>query len=114
MSQPSRSTARKEVRIFWFTDYGVTVVSNGVMVHQDLLESDPSLIRAFAPPSIKEFLYGREHLDEAAEILRNTCRSPVCGHKRHHLPRAKTAQKPYRYCAAVHRSKIRLPSEVCT
>ena len=49
---------KKEVRIFWFADYGVTVVSNGIIVHQDLLKSDPDLVRAFVAPTIKGFLYG--------------------------------------------------------
>ena len=29
---------KKQVRIFWFADYGVTVVSNGIIVHDDLLQ----------------------------------------------------------------------------
>jgi NitT/TauT family transport system substrate-binding protein len=57
--------AKKELRLFWFADYGVTVVSNGIIVHQDLLKSDPDLIRAFVPAAIKGFLYGRQHPDEA-------------------------------------------------
>jgi NitT/TauT family transport system substrate-binding protein len=57
--------AKKELRLFWFADYGVTVVSNGIIVHQDLLKSDPALIRAFVPAAIKGFLYGRQHPDEA-------------------------------------------------
>ncbi len=47
---------KKQVRIFWFADYGVTVVSNGIVVHQDLLKSDPELVRAFVTPTIKGFL----------------------------------------------------------
>lgn len=61
---------RKEVRIFWFADYGVNVVSNGIIVHQDLLKSDPGLVRAFVAPTIKGFLYGREHPDEAVSIIK--------------------------------------------
>ena len=57
--------AKKKLRMFWFADYGVTIVSNGIIVHQDLLNRDPDLIRAFVPPSIKGFLYGRQHMDEA-------------------------------------------------
>ncbi len=41
--------ANKKLRMFWFADYGVTVVSNGIIVHQDLLKSDPDLVRAFVP-----------------------------------------------------------------
>jgi len=57
--------AKKQVRIFWFADYGVTVVSNGIIVHDDLLKSDPELVRAFVAPSIKGFLYGRQHPEDA-------------------------------------------------
>ncbi len=61
---------KKEVRIFWFADAGVGVVSNGIIVHQDLLKSDPDLVRAFVPPSIKGFLYGRQHVDEAVAAVK--------------------------------------------
>jgi NitT/TauT family transport system substrate-binding protein len=61
---------KKEVRIFWFADYGVTVVSNGIIVHEDLIKSDPELVRAFVTPTIKGFLYGRQHPDEAAETVK--------------------------------------------
>ncbi len=57
--------AKLPVRIFWFADYGVTVVSNGLIVHDDLLKADPDLVRAFVAPSIKGFLYGRQHPEEA-------------------------------------------------
>jgi NitT/TauT family transport system substrate-binding protein len=57
--------AKMQVRIFWFADYGVAVVSNGIVVHDDLLRSDPELVRAFVAPSIKGFLYGRQHPEEA-------------------------------------------------
>jgi len=61
---------KKEVRIFWFADAGVTVVSNGIVVHQDLLKSDPELVRAFVAPSIKGFLYGRKNPDEAVATVK--------------------------------------------
>jgi len=62
--------AKKEVRIFWFADYGVTVISNGIVVHDDLLKSDPELVRAFVTPSIRGFLYGRQHPDEAVDVVK--------------------------------------------
>lgn len=61
---------QKQVRIFWFADYGVNVVSNGIIVHQDLLKNDPDLVRTFIAPTIKGFLYGRQHPDEAVVIIR--------------------------------------------
>jgi NitT/TauT family transport system substrate-binding protein len=62
--------AKKELRLFWFADYGVTIVSNGIIVHQDLLKSDPALIRAFVPAAVKGFLYGRQHPDEACAAVK--------------------------------------------
>jgi NitT/TauT family transport system substrate-binding protein len=62
--------ANKKVRIFWFADYGVTVVSNGIIVHEDLLNGDPELVRAFVAPSIKGFLYGRQHPEEAVALVK--------------------------------------------
>jgi NitT/TauT family transport system substrate-binding protein len=60
---------KKEVRIFWFADAGVGVVSNGIIAHQDLLKSDPDMIRALVPATIKGFLYGRSHPDEAVAAV---------------------------------------------
>jgi NitT/TauT family transport system substrate-binding protein len=61
---------KKQVRIFWFADYGVDVVSNGIIVHNDLLKSDPELLRGFVAPTIKGFLYGRQHPDEAIAAVK--------------------------------------------
>jgi NitT/TauT family transport system substrate-binding protein len=64
------SRGKKQVRSFWFSDYGVNVVSNGIIAHQDLIKSDPDLLRAFVPASIKGFLYARQHPDEAAATVK--------------------------------------------
>jgi NitT/TauT family transport system substrate-binding protein len=61
---------KKQVRIFWHSDYGVNVVSNGIIAHEDLIKSDPDLLRAFVPASVKGFLHGRQHPDEAAETVK--------------------------------------------
>ncbi len=61
---------KKPVRVFWFSDYGVNVVSNGIIAHQDLIKSDPDLVGAFVPAAIKGFLYGRQHPDEAAATVK--------------------------------------------
>src|SRR3984885_4402376 len=62
--------SKKDVRVFWYADYGVTVVSNSIIVHDDLLKNDPELVRAFVAPTIKGFLYGRSHPDEAVATVR--------------------------------------------
>jgi NitT/TauT family transport system substrate-binding protein len=61
---------KKKVRLFWFSDAGVTVVSNGIITHRDTLDSDPDLLRAFVPPSIKGFLYAQKNPDEAAVAVK--------------------------------------------
>ena len=61
---------KKPVRSFWFKDYGVNVISNGIIVHQDTINADPDLVRAFVAPSIKGFLYARAHPDEAAATVK--------------------------------------------
>ncbi len=61
--------AKKEARILWFADYGVNVVSNGIIVHEDMLKNDPDIVRAFVPASIRGFLYGRQHIDEAVAAV---------------------------------------------
>jgi NitT/TauT family transport system substrate-binding protein len=54
----------KQTRLFWYADCGVNAVSNGIVVHTDLIKEDPGLIKAFVAASIKGFVYGRQHPDE--------------------------------------------------
>ena len=60
----------KKARILWYADCGVTAVSNGIIVHPDLIKEDPAMIRAFVAASIKGFLYARQHPDEMAQIVK--------------------------------------------
>jgi NitT/TauT family transport system substrate-binding protein len=61
---------KKEARILWYADCGVNAVSNGIIVHDDMLKAEPTLISDFVAASIKGFLYGRQHPDEAAAIIK--------------------------------------------
>jgi NitT/TauT family transport system substrate-binding protein len=61
---------KKKVQVFWFSDYGVNVVSNGIIAHNDLIKSDPDLMHAFVPASIKGFLHARQHPDDAAATVK--------------------------------------------
>lgn len=60
----------KKARILWYADCGVTAVSNGIIVHNDLLKEDPALIRTFVAASIEGFLYGRQQPEEMAAIVK--------------------------------------------
>lgn len=61
----------KKARILWYADCGVNAVSNGILVHPDLIKQDPGLIRAFVEASIRGFLYDRQHADETCEIVKS-------------------------------------------
>jgi NitT/TauT family transport system substrate-binding protein len=61
---------KKDVRMFYFADYGVNIVSNGIIVHEDLLKSDPEMIRAFVPAAIKGFLHGRKNPEDAVAAVK--------------------------------------------
>src|SRR5437764_3890612 len=67
----------KKARIFWYADCGVTTVSNGIIVHTDLIREDPELIRAFVHASLRGFLYGRAHVDELAAIVKKYSEATV-------------------------------------
>ncbi|HEY7675571.1 MAG TPA: ABC transporter substrate-binding protein [Candidatus Methylomirabilis sp.] len=60
----------KKARVLWYADCGVSAVSNGIVVHNDLLKENPALIRSFVAASLKGFLWARKNPDEAAAIVR--------------------------------------------
>jgi NitT/TauT family transport system substrate-binding protein len=69
--------SNKQARYFWYADCGVTAVSNGIIVHKDLVKSDPELVRAFVKASLKGFLYGRQHPDETVAIVQKFSQAVV-------------------------------------
>ncbi len=62
--------AKKDARVFWYADCGVNAISNGIIVHRDMLKESPELIRSFVTASILGFLYARQHPDEAVAITK--------------------------------------------
>jgi NitT/TauT family transport system substrate-binding protein len=67
----------KKARILWYADCGVNAVSNGIIVHNDLVKEDPELIRAFVAATIKGFLYGRAHLEELTATVKKFSEATV-------------------------------------
>jgi NitT/TauT family transport system substrate-binding protein len=59
----------KKTRLFWYADYDVTTMSNGIIVHQDMLQ-EPDVIRSFVRASLRGFLYGRNNPDEMTQIVK--------------------------------------------
>jgi NitT/TauT family transport system substrate-binding protein len=62
--------SKKEATAFYYADCGVTAVSNGIIVHKDLLKQDPEVVRAFVKATLKGFLYAHQHPEEAIAILK--------------------------------------------
>jgi len=60
----------KKTRLFWYADCGVNAVSNGIVVHNDLLKEEPELIRSFVAASLRGFLYARAHPDELVAAVK--------------------------------------------
>ena len=55
----------------------MTAVSNGIIVHGDLIKDDPELIHSFVAASLKGFLYGRAHIDEIAAVVKKFSEATV-------------------------------------
>jgi NitT/TauT family transport system substrate-binding protein len=62
--------AKKPARFFWYSDCGVNAISNGIVVHKDMVKESPELIRSFVKASLRGFLYARQHPDEAVAITK--------------------------------------------
>jgi NitT/TauT family transport system substrate-binding protein len=59
-----------KARIFWYADCGVTAVSNGIVVHNDLIKEEPEMVRGFVAATLRGFLHGRQNVDEMIAIAR--------------------------------------------
>jgi NitT/TauT family transport system substrate-binding protein len=62
--------SKKEATPFMYADCGVTAVSNGIIVHKNLLKEDPEAIRAFVKATLQGFLYAQKNPDEAIAITK--------------------------------------------
>ena len=60
----------KKARALWYADCGVAAVSNGIIVHNDLLREDPALVGDFVAASLRGFLYARRNPDETVQIVK--------------------------------------------
>jgi NitT/TauT family transport system substrate-binding protein len=67
----------KKARVLWYADCGVIAVSNGIIVHSDLIKDDPEIVRSFVTASVRGFLYGRSHPDELATIVKKFSEATV-------------------------------------
>lgn len=52
-----------------FSDYGVDVYSNGIVAHDDLLASDPQIVKAFNDALVESMAWAVENREAAVDIL---------------------------------------------
>lgn len=52
-----------------YADYGIDIYNNGIIVHEDTLESDPEMVKAFNEGWVEAVKWTVENPDEAAEIF---------------------------------------------
>jgi NitT/TauT family transport system substrate-binding protein len=61
-----------EIDAFRFVDFGFDLYGDGIVVRNDLIRSNPDLIRRFVAATLKGNAWAFEHPDEAIAILRKT------------------------------------------
>lgn len=64
------------VTLTW-ADYGMDIYSNGLVVHDDAIRSQPDLVRRFMEATLRGVAWAVEHPEEAIELLR--ARHPAIG-----------------------------------
>ncbi|MEH2470543.1 NitT/TauT family transport system substrate-binding protein [Nitrobacteraceae bacterium AZCC 2161] len=59
-----------ELKAISYADYGLDIYSNGIIVHDDLLRSDPALVKSFARAIAQGLEFAASQRDETARIFR--------------------------------------------
>jgi NitT/TauT family transport system substrate-binding protein len=61
--------AGKKDNLLYLADYGANVLAHGVVVHADLIKTQPDLIRRFMAATVKSWDYAVIHKSEAVDAL---------------------------------------------
>lgn len=59
----------RPVNILRFADWGVNALAHGILVHQQMIDEDPELVRRFVEASVRSWEYTVENPDEAVDAL---------------------------------------------
>lgn len=59
----------QEIGVIKFSDFGLSTLSNGLIVHNDTLKSNPDLIRRFVRATTQAWLYAEKHPEEAIDSM---------------------------------------------
>jgi NitT/TauT family transport system substrate-binding protein len=57
------------VNMLRFADWGVNALAHGILVHQDLIDEDPDLVRRFVEASVRSWEYTVENPEAAVDAL---------------------------------------------
>jgi NitT/TauT family transport system substrate-binding protein len=61
--------ANKEASYLYFSDFGTSTLSHGIVVHRDMLKEQPDLVRRFMAATIKSWDYAIKNRSEAVDAL---------------------------------------------
>lgn len=68
-SMKLKDATGKDVYPIMFADYGINMVSSGVIVSKDTIKEKPDLVKRFMAAATKSVEYASEHPKEAAEAI---------------------------------------------
>jgi NitT/TauT family transport system substrate-binding protein len=63
------AVAKKPTAWLKYSDFGVNTLSDGVIVHRDLIQENPELVRRFLRAATRAWAYADEHPEEAVDAL---------------------------------------------
>ena len=58
-----------DVRAFWYSDYGLGVMNQGLVTHRDRVAEDPELVAAMVEAYAESYLYAAANPDELVEVV---------------------------------------------
>jgi NitT/TauT family transport system substrate-binding protein len=61
--------ANKQASYLYFSDFGTSTLSHGIVVHRDMIKDQPDLVRRFMVATIKSWDYAIKNKAEAVESL---------------------------------------------
>jgi NitT/TauT family transport system substrate-binding protein len=53
------------INVIRYSDYGLNILSNGIVVNNETIEKNPDLVKRFVRATVKSWQYASEHPDEA-------------------------------------------------
>lgn len=58
-----------EFRAFWYADYGLSTMNQGLITHTDTLEEDPDLVSRMVEAYAESYIYASQNKEELIEVV---------------------------------------------